>query len=76
MKIDYNESGDLSRLEWTLKDGATPLSRIYSTIRHLGSKMGIKDVELMINELVESGKLVKEAHPLRQNEYFFKLASK
>ena len=73
MKINYKESGDLARLKWALKDGATPFSRIYSSMRQLRSSMSAREIELMIVEMLQLGQLVKQPHPLHQNEFFYKL---
>ena len=73
--MNYKDSGDLSRLEWTLKDGATPFSRIYSTMKRLNSTMSKNDAQAMIDELVSQNRLSKEPHPFNQKEFFYKLAA-
>lgn len=73
MAINYRESGDLARLKWTLEGGSSPMKRIYSTLKHLRSAMGVSDVEQMVKEQVKAGEVIAESHPLHEGEFFYSL---
>ncbi len=75
MGQNYKASGDLAKLIWTLESGSSPLQRIYSTVKHLGSKQSFQEVREMVDAEVKAGTLVTLSHPLREDEFFYSLAS-
>lgn len=72
-QINYRENGDLAKLKWTLEGGATPLPRIYSTVKHLGSKMNFDQIKQMVEAEVQSGLLRAQPHPFSEGEHFYSL---
>lgn len=73
-RVDYEESGDLARLEWTLKTGSSPLKRIYSTLKHLRSRLSFQEVKQMVESEVAAGNVLTQPHPLHDDEFFYLLA--
>ena len=64
-------TGDTAKILWTLKDGPTPMKRIYSTAKHLGSKKGVDEMAKLVENLVASGVLVTQPHPFTPNQFFY-----
>lgn len=75
MATNYQESGDLARLKWTLEGGSSPIQRIYSTLKALRSQMTRSEVEQMVEDEVKSGMLIALPHPFREGEFFYSLSS-
>jgi len=70
------ENNDLARMKWameTSKGGSTPLKRIYTTMRQLGSALSYAQVEKIVTEQVKAGEIVTSPHPFHENEYFYSL---
>lgn len=74
--VNFQESGDLARLRWTLESGSSPMKRICSTLKHLRSTLGNAEIERMVTEQVKAGQLIQEPHPLHEGEYFYRLPMK
>lgn len=70
------KAAELAKLTWTLKDGSTPMRRIYSTVKHLGSKLSYTEVEQLVNSQVKAGNILAEPHPFNHGEYFYSLPHK
>lgn len=75
MSTQYS-NGDLERLKWTLKDGNSPMQRIYSTLKALYSQMTYGAVEAMVADQVDKGLLTTSEHPFHKGEYFYGLNPK
>lgn len=66
-------TGDVAKILWILKDGATPMKRIYSTAKHLGSKKGVDDLANLVEKLVKDGILTTQPHPFTHNQFFYSI---
>lgn len=73
-QIIEKAQGDDARLFWTLDCGASPMSRIYSTMKHLRSQMGRNEIESLVNRYVKDGIILTTPHPLHPNEWFYSLS--
>lgn len=73
-----NTNAEMAKMKWALetsKGGSTPLKRIYSTMRQLGSSLNFKQVEEMVKQSVNDGLIRTSPHPLHENEFFYSLAA-
>lgn len=66
---------DYQRILWTLKSGPTPLSRIFSTLKHLNSQISQNFLQQSLEIMVSEGKLQKQSHPFDKKKSFYSLPS-
>lgn len=52
-------SFEVAKIRWTLEGSNSPMSRIYATCKHLGSKLSYSEIEQLVNSLVEEGVIIK-----------------
>ncbi len=68
---------EVARVKWALeasRGGSTPLQRIYSTLRKLGSTLTHAQVEELVQQQVTAGVVAKSPHPFNEGEFFYSLA--
>ncbi len=69
----FTESGDKARLIWTLECGSAPSARIYATMKHLFSKLTVKQVEELISLCLRDGVITSSPHPIHPDKCFYAL---
>lgn len=68
---DDDEVFDRNRILWTLDIGQTPMRRIYSTLKHLHSKLSFSETEALVEKMVSEGVLVELSHPVNPKTPFY-----